>query len=64
VIRITDSLVTLEIFRVTGLKYLYSAPSPFAGVTFFKIPASGKTAMGEVKNLWEKWGYWEPKMYN
>jgi hypothetical protein len=33
----------------------YSTLSPFAGVTFLKTPAKGKTAMREVQTLWEKW---------
>jgi hypothetical protein len=33
-----------------------SAPSQFPGVTFFKTPANGKSAMREVTTLWEKLG--------
>jgi hypothetical protein len=32
-----------------------SRRSPFAGVRFLKTPTNGKTAMREVKALWEKW---------
>jgi hypothetical protein len=34
---------------------IYSTPSPFAGVTFLKTPANGKTAIHEVK-IYAKYG--------
>jgi hypothetical protein len=40
----------------TRRRWKYSTPSPFAGVTFLKTPANCKTAMREVKSVWEKWG--------
>jgi hypothetical protein len=40
----------------SNVRTTYSRPSPFGGggITFLKTPANGKTAMREVKTLWEK----------